>query len=66
MERDSRPFTRRPCDSDRHRRGGSARRRGGDRVQGFDVATGQRIWSIYSQGEGVTWVRVGSAARPTA
>lgn len=27
---------------------------GGDRVQGFDVATGDRIWSIYSQGEGVT------------
>ena len=26
----------------------------GDRVQGFDVATGERIWSIYSQGEGVT------------
>lgn len=27
---------------------------GGDRVQGFDVQTGKRIWSIYSQGEGVT------------
>ena len=27
---------------------------GGDRVQGFDVTTGDRIWSIYSQGEGVT------------
>lgn len=27
---------------------------GGDRVQGFDTATGERIWSIYSQGEGVT------------
>ena len=27
---------------------------GGDRVQGFDPATGRRIWSIYSQGEGVT------------
>ena len=27
---------------------------GGDRVQGFDIATGKRIWSIYSQGEGVT------------
>ncbi len=27
---------------------------GGDRVQGFDTATGKRIWSIYSQGEGVT------------
>lgn len=27
---------------------------GGDRVQGFDVATGERLWSIYSQGEGVT------------
>lgn len=27
---------------------------GGDRVQGFDVATGKRVWSIYSQGEGVT------------
>ena len=27
---------------------------GGDRVQGFDVRSGQRIWSIYSQGEGVT------------
>lgn len=27
---------------------------GGDRVQGFDVATGERVWSIYSQGEGVT------------
>jgi len=27
---------------------------GGDRVQGFDPATGKRIWSIYSQGEGVT------------
>lgn len=27
---------------------------GGDRVQGFDPLTGQRVWSIYSQGEGVT------------
>lgn len=27
---------------------------GGDRVQGFDPQTGERIWSIYSQGEGVT------------
>ena len=27
---------------------------GGDRVQGFDPTTGKRIWSIYSQGEGVT------------
>ena len=27
---------------------------GGDRVQGFDVATGEQTWSIYSQGEGVT------------
>jgi outer membrane protein assembly factor BamB len=27
---------------------------GGDRVQGFDPATGRRIWSVYSQGEGVT------------
>lgn len=27
---------------------------GGDRVQGFDAKTGERIWSIYSQGEGVT------------
>lgn len=26
----------------------------GDRVQGFDVATGERLWSVYSQGEGVT------------
>lgn len=26
----------------------------GDRVQGFNAKTGQRIWSIYSQGEGVT------------
>lgn len=26
----------------------------GDRVQGFDSQTGQRIWSIFSQGEGVT------------
>jgi len=26
----------------------------GDRVQGFDTKTGERIWSIYSQGEGVT------------
>lgn len=26
----------------------------GDRVQGFDALTGERIWSIYSQGEGVT------------
>ncbi len=26
----------------------------GDCVQGFDPATGQRIWSIYSKGEGVT------------
>ncbi|MEE3369311.1 MAG: PQQ-binding-like beta-propeller repeat protein [Planctomycetota bacterium] len=27
---------------------------GGDRVQGFDPATGRRIWSVYSKGEGVT------------
>ena len=27
---------------------------GGDRVQAHDVKTGKRIWSIYSQGEGVT------------
>ena len=27
---------------------------GGDRVQAHDVKTGERIWSIYSQGEGVT------------
>ena len=27
---------------------------GGDRVQGFDPTNGKRIWSIYSQGEGVT------------
>lgn len=27
---------------------------GGDRVQGFDARTGERVWSIYSQGEGVT------------
>lgn len=27
---------------------------GGDRVQGFDPKTGDRAWSIYSQGEGVT------------
>lgn len=27
---------------------------GGDRVQGFEARTGKRIWSIYSQGEGVT------------
>ena len=27
---------------------------GGDRVQGFDARSGKRIWSIYSQGEGVT------------
>lgn len=27
---------------------------GGDRVQAFDVQTGDRVWSIYSQGEGVT------------
>lgn len=27
---------------------------GGDRVQGFDAKSGERIWSIYSQGEGVT------------
>lgn len=27
---------------------------GGDRVQGHDVRTGKRLWSIYSQGEGVT------------
>jgi outer membrane protein assembly factor BamB len=26
----------------------------GDRVQGFDARTGKRIWSVYSQGEGVT------------
>ena len=27
---------------------------GGDRVQAFDTKSGKRIWSIYSQGEGVT------------
>lgn len=27
---------------------------GGDRVQAHDLKTGERIWSIYSQGEGVT------------
>ena len=27
---------------------------GGDRVQAHDVKTGERVWSIYSQGEGVT------------
>ncbi|KAA5538716.1 PQQ-binding-like beta-propeller repeat protein [Roseiconus nitratireducens] len=27
---------------------------GGDRVQAHDAKTGERIWSIYSQGEGVT------------
>ena len=27
---------------------------GGDRVQAHDLKTGKRIWSIYSQGEGVT------------
>ena len=27
---------------------------GGDRVQGHDVKSGERIWSIYSKGEGVT------------
>ncbi len=27
---------------------------GGDRVQSFDLDSGNRIWSIYSQGEGVT------------
>ena len=27
---------------------------GGDRVQGFDAISGERIWSVYSQGEGVT------------
>jgi outer membrane protein assembly factor BamB len=27
---------------------------GGDRVQGHDAQTGERVWSIYSQGEGVT------------
>ncbi len=27
---------------------------GGDRVQAHDVKTGERIWSVYSQGEGVT------------
>lgn len=26
----------------------------GDVVQGFDLETGERIWSVYSQGEGVT------------
>lgn len=26
----------------------------GDVVQGFDLKTGERIWSVYSQGEGVT------------
>ena len=27
---------------------------GGDRVQGHDAQTGKQVWSIYSQGEGVT------------
>src|SRR5690606_17851674 len=27
---------------------------GGDCVQGHDVSTGERVWTIYSQGEGVT------------
>ncbi|EMI15438.1 Pyrrolo-quinoline quinone, partial [Rhodopirellula maiorica SM1] len=27
---------------------------GGDRVQAHDARTGERIWSVYSQGEGVT------------
>lgn len=27
---------------------------GGDRVQGFDLHSGKRLWSVYSQGEGVT------------
>ena len=27
---------------------------GGDKVQGFDVDSGERVWSIFSQGEGVT------------
>lgn len=27
---------------------------GGDKVQAFDTESGKRIWSIYSQGEGVT------------
>jgi outer membrane protein assembly factor BamB len=26
----------------------------GDVIQGFDLKTGERIWSVYSQGEGVT------------
>lgn len=26
----------------------------GDAIQGFDPSTGERLWSIYSQGEGVT------------
>ncbi len=26
----------------------------GDAIQGFDPATGERLWSVYSQGEGVT------------
>lgn len=26
----------------------------GDRIQGFDLQTGERLWSVYSQGEGVT------------
>lgn len=34
--------------------GGELVTAGGDRVQAFDVETGERIWSIYSQGEGVT------------
>jgi len=34
--------------------GGQLVSAGGDRVQGFDPATGKRIWSVYSQGEGVT------------
>ena len=34
--------------------GGQIVSAGGDRVQGFDAESGDRIWSIYSQGEGVT------------
>jgi outer membrane protein assembly factor BamB len=34
--------------------GGQVVSAGGDRVQGFDVTTGKRLWSVYSQGEGVT------------
>ncbi len=34
--------------------GGQVVSAGGDRVQAHDARTGDRVWSIYSQGEGVT------------